>query len=83
MDTGYPENWEVRDGVLERTFEFPTFPEAIAFVNRVAEVAEEANHHPDLAIHYRQVTVRFWTHSKNAITDQDVELARRTGELIG
>ena len=42
------------DDALERTFELPTFPEALAFVNRVGELAEAENHHPDIAIHYRQ-----------------------------
>jgi len=79
----HPEGWEVVDGALERTFEFPSFPDAIAFVNRVAEAAEEANHHPDIEIHYRQVKLRWWTHSAQAITDRDRELAERSGSLAG
>jgi 4a-hydroxytetrahydrobiopterin dehydratase len=51
------------------------------FVNRVAEVAEDANHHPDIAIHYNRVVLRFWTHSQSAITDLDVQLAARTAAL--
>jgi len=73
-----PAGWEVVDGALERTFEFPSFPEAIEFVNRVAAAAEEANHHPDIEIHYRQVKLRWWTHSAQAITDRDRELAERS-----
>ncbi len=49
-------NWIEVDGGLERTFELPSFPEAIAFVNRVAELAEQENHHPDIAVSYRKVT---------------------------
>jgi 4a-hydroxytetrahydrobiopterin dehydratase len=45
-----PEEWPVVEGALERTFELPSFPEAIAFVNRVAELAERENHHPDVTI---------------------------------
>ena len=70
------------DGALERTWELPSFAEAIAFVNRVAEVAEEANHHPDIVISYRKVTLRYWTHSAGAITDQDVAEAARVGSLF-
>jgi 4a-hydroxytetrahydrobiopterin dehydratase len=81
MSRSYPAGWEVVDEALERTFEFPSFPEAIAFVNRVAEAAEEANHHPDIAISWNAVTVRWWTHVKRAITERDVEMAKRTDEL--
>jgi 4a-hydroxytetrahydrobiopterin dehydratase len=83
MSRSYPAGWEVVDEALERTFEFPSFPEAIAFVNRVAEAAEEANHHPDIAVHYRRVTLRYWTHTENAITDHDVAEAARIGALVG
>jgi 4a-hydroxytetrahydrobiopterin dehydratase len=79
----HPEGWEVVDGALERTFEFPSFPDGIAFVNRVAEAAEDANHHPDIEIHYRQVKLRWWTHSAQAITDRDCELAERSASLAG
>jgi 4a-hydroxytetrahydrobiopterin dehydratase len=79
----YPAGWDEIDGALERTFELPSFPEAIAFVNRVAEAAEEANHHPDIAISYRRVVIRLWTHSENAITEKDVALAERIGALAG
>jgi 4a-hydroxytetrahydrobiopterin dehydratase len=83
MSRSYPAGWEVVDEALERTFEFPSFPEAIAFVNRVAEAAEEANHHPDIAVHFRRVTLRYWTHTENAITDSDVAEAARIGALAG
>jgi 4a-hydroxytetrahydrobiopterin dehydratase len=70
------------DGALERTFELSTFADAIAFVNRVAELAEAENHHPDIAIAYRRVTLRWWTHSAGGITDRDRELAARSSELV-
>jgi 4a-hydroxytetrahydrobiopterin dehydratase len=73
--------WQEVDGALERTFELPSFPEAIAFVNRLAELAEGENHHPDIAISYRKVTVRWTTHSAGGITDRDRELAARTDTI--
>ena len=79
----YPEGWSEVRGALEREFRFANFREAIAFVNRLAEAAEEANHHPDVSISWNRVTVRWWTHVKHAITERDVELARRTAELAG
>ena len=74
--------WEEVDGALERELEFPSFPEAIAFVDRLAEVAEAENHHPDIDIRYRRVRVRWTTHSAGGITDHDRELAVRTDELL-
>ena len=76
-----PEGWDDVDGALQRTFELPSFPEAIAFVNRVAELAEQENHHPDVTISYKKVTLRWTTHSEGGITDRDRELARRSAEL--
>ncbi len=76
-----PEGWREIDGALEREFEFSDFRGAIAFVNRAAELAEAANHHPDIAIHYKRVTLRWATHSENAITDRDRELAAKTSKL--
>ena len=67
---------------FEREFEFDGFPAAIAFVNRLAEAAEAANHHPDIAIRYKRVTVRWVTHSAGGITDRDRELAAQTDELV-
>jgi 4a-hydroxytetrahydrobiopterin dehydratase len=76
-----PEGWAEADKALERTFELPTFLEAIGFVNRVAELAEAENHHPDIAISYRTVTLRWTTHSEGGITGRDEDLARRSAEL--
>jgi 4a-hydroxytetrahydrobiopterin dehydratase len=76
-----PDGWAEVDGALERTFELPSFPEAIAYVNRVAELAEGENHHPDVTISYKKVTLRWTTHSEGGITDRDRELAARSAEL--
>jgi 4a-hydroxytetrahydrobiopterin dehydratase len=77
-----PDGWDEVEGALERTFELQTFPEAIAFVNRVADLAEAENHHPDIRIDYRKVTLRWWTHTAGGVTERDVELARKSGELV-
>jgi len=76
-----PEEWPEVEGALERTFELPSFPEAIAFVNRVAELAERENHHPDVTISYKKVTLRWTTHSEGGITDRDRTLAARSADL--
>jgi 4a-hydroxytetrahydrobiopterin dehydratase len=74
-------DWTEVDGALQRELEFDSFPAAIAFVDRLAEVAEAENHHPDIDIRYRRVLVRWSTHSAGGITDRDRELAARTDEL--
>jgi 4a-hydroxytetrahydrobiopterin dehydratase len=74
--------WPEVDGALEREIEFESFPAAIAFVDRLAELAEGENHHPDIDIRYRRVRVRWSTHSAGGITDRDRELAARTDELV-
>jgi len=76
-----PEGWTITDGALERTFELPSFSEAIAFVNRVAELAEHEGHHPDIAVSYKKVTLRWTTHSEGGITDRDYAMAQRSDAL--
>jgi 4a-hydroxytetrahydrobiopterin dehydratase len=77
-----PAGWREENGALVREFEFGSFAEAIAFVTRVAAVAEAENHHPDLDIRYRRVRVRWTTHSAAAaVTELDHALSARTSEL--
>jgi 4a-hydroxytetrahydrobiopterin dehydratase len=74
--------WETKDGKLIRTFELESFPAAIAFVTKVAEVAEEQNHHPDIDIRWRTVTLAVNTHDQGgAITDKDHRLAAAVDAL--
>ena len=76
-----PDGWSEVDGALEREFKFDDFGEAMAFVNRVAELAEAENHHPDIDIRWSRVTLRWSTHSAGRITDRDRELATRSAAL--
>jgi 4a-hydroxytetrahydrobiopterin dehydratase len=77
----YPEGWNEVRGALQRGYRFRDFAQALAFVNRLAESAEAADHHPEICISWNAVTVRWWTHTKRAITARDVEMAKRTDEL--
>jgi 4a-hydroxytetrahydrobiopterin dehydratase len=66
-----------RDGdAIVKQFTFESFPEAVAFVTRLVEPAEAADHHPDLLVSYKRVTVRWSTHSDGGITEKDVAGAR-------
>ena len=77
-----PEGWYVEQGKLTTRKELATFPDAIAFVQRVAEVAEELDHHPDIDIRWRTVTLAVCTHDRgNAITGTDVRLAERVNQV--
>jgi 4a-hydroxytetrahydrobiopterin dehydratase len=78
---GVPEGWAEVDGALERSFRFETFRGAVDFVNRVADLAEAENHHPDVRLGYRDVTLRWSTHTAGGVTDRDRALAGRSGEL--
>lgn len=73
--------WEVSDGRLVLTVEKADFAEALAFVNRVGEVAEARNHHPDVTISWNTVTLTQWSHSAGGITEADIDLAKQIAEL--
>jgi 4a-hydroxytetrahydrobiopterin dehydratase len=78
---GLPD-WSRGEGVLVRTVELASFPQAIQVVNRVAEIAESDNHHPDIDIRWRTLTFRCGTHSEGGITALDVTLAEEIDEVI-
>lgn len=69
--------WSAAGDALAKTYTFPTFPAGIAFVDRVAQVAEEMGHHPDIAINYTRVTLRLSTHDEGGVTEKDIALAQR------
>jgi 4a-hydroxytetrahydrobiopterin dehydratase len=72
-----------RDGdAIERTAELESFPHAIAVVNRVAEIAESVNHHPDIDIRWRTLTFRLSSHSDGGLTGKDVSLAGQIDEVV-
>jgi 4a-hydroxytetrahydrobiopterin dehydratase len=76
-----PDGWREEDDALVREFELESFPAAIEFVRRLADLAESEDHHPDIDIRYRRVVVRWSTHSAGGVTDRDRELAGRTAAL--
>jgi 4a-hydroxytetrahydrobiopterin dehydratase len=69
--------WELKEGAIVRNYKFKDFLEAIAFVNRVAGLAEEADHHPDILIRYNKVALTLVTHSAGGLTEKDFRLAHR------
>ncbi len=74
--------WREDGAELVRDFEFGDFAQALAFVNRVGEVAEELNHHPDILVHgWNKVRLTLSTHSEGKVTDADRRLAERIDAL--
>ena len=78
------DRWSVeRDHHLAKTFVFPDFAAALAFVNRVGALAEEQGHHPDLHLSWGRVLVEIWTHKVNGLTESDFILAAKIDEACG
>jgi 4a-hydroxytetrahydrobiopterin dehydratase len=69
--------WSRQGAAIVRQFAFAGFPEAVAFVSRLVPGAEAADHHPDLTINYRKVTVSYATHSEGGVTEKDFAGAER------
>jgi len=75
--------WSRRGDVLSKTFQFETFPAGIAFVERVAEAAERAQHHPDIDIRYTKITCMLTTHDAGGITQLDLDMAGEIDRAVG
>ena len=69
------EGWTFLGNAIHKDFAFPGFRGAIAFVNRVAERADAARHHPDIEIHYNRVLISLSTHDAGGVTEKDVAAA--------
>lgn len=80
---GTPE-WRLEENGtrLARRFEFEDFVKAMAFVNRVADIAEEQGHHPDIAIHWNKVDLVLWTHKIGGLHENDFILAAKINRLL-
>jgi 4a-hydroxytetrahydrobiopterin dehydratase len=76
--------WKLqREGIdkIEKRFEFKNFKKAMIFVNKVADVANEQDHHPDIFIHWNEVTLTLYTHAIKGLHDNDFIIAAKIDEL--
>ncbi len=73
--------WKREEDTIVKTFEHESFMPAIAFVNKVAALAETANHHPDITINYRRVHLLLTTHDSGGLTERDFKLAKEIDAL--
>jgi 4a-hydroxytetrahydrobiopterin dehydratase len=76
------DGWTGGPAGITRTAELPSFPVAISVVDRVAEAAEAADHHPDIDIRWRTLTFACATHSAGGVTAKDLDLAARIDEIV-
>jgi len=67
--------WQKSGSAIQRVFRFPDFKMAMQFVNKVAEAAEQANHHPDIDIRYNTVTMALVSHDSGGVTQRDLRMA--------
>jgi 4a-hydroxytetrahydrobiopterin dehydratase len=78
-----PSSWQViSEKKLKKTFEFKDFQEAMAFVNKVADLANKENHHPDFHVHWNKVTLEIWTHAIGGLSENDFILAAKIEKLL-
>jgi 4a-hydroxytetrahydrobiopterin dehydratase len=75
-------DWKRQSASITRTCQFKDFAAAMGFVNKVAKVAEEANHHPDIDIRWNKVTLTLATHSEGGLTQNDFDLAKKIDALV-
>ena len=73
--------WTHRDNAIEKPFAFGSFPDAVAFLVRLAFDAEAADHHPDVTLSYKRLTLTYSTHSEGGLTQKDIEGARAAERL--
>ncbi|MCR6489902.1 4a-hydroxytetrahydrobiopterin dehydratase [Amycolatopsis sp. OK19-0408] len=81
-DSALPAGWTRTDKVISREVELASFPQAIEVVDRVAVLAEAADHHPDIDIRWRTLTFRLSTHSAGGLTQKDFSLAAEIDSVL-
>ena len=74
-------DWHLEGGQLVREWTFKDFVAAVAFVNRIADLAEQAGHHPDIDIRYNRVKLALVSHDSGGITDRDGKMARKISDI--
>ena len=69
--------WKFADGKIRKKYVFQSFRSAIVFVNRVATISDELEHHPEIRVNYNEVLLRLWSHDAGGVTERDLALAER------
>lgn len=76
-------DWSHQGKSIHKRYTFKSFMPAIGFVNKIAEAAERAAHHPDITINYNVVSIALSTHSEGGVTEKDFDMARQIDQIAG
>lgn len=74
--------WSEMNGAIQRTYQFKDFVSAVDFVNKIKDLAEAADHHPDILIRYNKVTLTLTTHDAGGVTEKDFALAQQSDQAF-
>src|SRR4029077_4160766 len=77
------QGWQRNGTAIQRVFRFPDFKVAMQFVNKIADAAEQANHHPDIDIRYNTITMALVSHDAGGVTQRDVRMAGTINKIAG
>ena len=76
------EGWEFKDNAFRKTLTFASYMDSIGFINRLAEKADEANHHPDMVVGWCRIDLAFTSHDKGGVTAACVEMAKQAESVL-
>ena len=76
-------SWDIQNEKLIKQYKFKNFNQAMAFINRMADIAEMEGHHPDFHVHYNKVEVEIWTHAIDGLSENDFILAAKLDRVSG
>ena len=74
--------WEFKNNAIHKIFTFESYLNSIAFINRLAEIAEEKNHHPDMVVGWCKIDVAFTSHDQGGVTTVCIDMAKRTESVL-
>ena len=76
------DDWEFKNNALRKTLTFDCYMDSIAFINRLAEIAEEKNHHPDMVVGWCKIDVAFTSHDQGGVTTACIDMAKKIESVL-
>ena len=76
------DGWEFKDNALRKTLTFDSYMDSIDFINRLAEIAEENNHHPDMVVGWCKIDIAFTSHDQGGVTTACIDMAKKTESVL-
>lgn len=75
-------HWQIKDNALERTYKATSYLDGLEKLNAIAQLSETENHHPGMLLEWRKLTVRYWTHTAQGVTELDFQLAQQAEKIL-